>query len=107
MPGCKEAIKPEKTDRDLLRRYGLSAERLYRGAGCKKCSGTGFRGRTGIFELYISDDELEEMILKEGRESEIRNSLVSKGMKRLIRDGLEKAVRGVTTIDEVDRVVEE
>jgi type II secretory ATPase GspE/PulE/Tfp pilus assembly ATPase PilB-like protein len=103
---CKQPYKPKKREQEILARYGLSSESLFYGKGCKRCNGTGYRGRTGIFELFIPDEELEEMIVKGKRESEIQAWLLSKGMRPITKDGLCKAVSGITTVEEVERVME-
>ncbi len=103
---CKEKVNPKKREQEILAKYELPMGPLFRGRGCKSCSGTGFRGRDGIFELFSIDEEVEEMIVKDKRESEIRTYLLTRGMKPLIINGLKKALEGITTISEVERVVE-
>jgi len=80
---------------------------LFCGKGCKTCNGTGYHGRTGIFELLATDDQIEEMILQGRKDSEIKAYIVSKGMKPLIINGLQKALQGVSTVAEIERVLAE
>jgi general secretion pathway protein E len=77
------------------------------GAACRTCSGTGYRGRTGIFELLALDDELRDLILASTRAHAIRQAALKKGMCTLRDDGLRKVAHGVTTTEEVFRVTQE
>jgi len=103
---CIEKKPPSKVESEILSNHGFSPESpLYFGKGCSLCNNTGYRERVGIFELFKTDEELEEMIIRHRRESELRKFLLSNGMRTLIIDGLQKAVDGVTTISEVERAV--
>lgn len=102
---CKEQYKPTIIEKELFLRHNIKPGPLYRGKGCKKCFKTGYSGRTGVFELFQSDENIEQMIIKDKRESEIREYIISRGMKPLIISGLEKVLEGVTTIQEVERIV--
>lgn len=79
--------------------YGPAAK------GCDDCHGTGFRGRIGVFEIMAMDDELERLFLAESPSEAIRAAALSAGMKTLRQDALEKVAAGVTSLDEVARVV--
>jgi general secretion pathway protein E/type IV pilus assembly protein PilB len=102
---CKEKVPANPVEKELLKQFGYTKRTLFRGRGCASCNNTGFHGRTGIFEICIPDDTVEEMIVKNTRDTEIKNYLVGRGMKTLMRAGLEKAVSGITTIAEIERVV--
>ena len=105
-PHCKESYEPSKA---LIHKWGIKDKlnaRLYRGKGCDYCKGTGFRGRSGIFELMSVDDEIREMIIGEASTVSLRKKCQVKGMKLLSEDGLNKALSGVTTIEEIARVCE-
>jgi general secretion pathway protein E len=80
---------------------------MQRGAGCSECRGTGYRGRAGLFELLTFTDEMREAVTARKPRSELRALALSQGMVPLRLDGLDKARRGVTTIDEVMRVTQE
>jgi type IV pilus assembly protein PilB len=80
---------------------------LYRGKGCKVCGGAGFTGQIGIFEVFRVTDKIRELILKQASASEIRKTAVKEGMEVMFEDGLSKVERGITTIEEVLRVVRE
>ncbi|MFA5997417.1 MAG: GspE/PulE family protein [Candidatus Paceibacterota bacterium] len=80
---------------------------LYRGKGCKVCGGSGFQGQIGIYELFRITDAIREMILREATVGEIRKKAIADGMTTIFEDGLDKVERGVTTIEEILRVVNE
>ncbi len=103
---CAKQRQPSKHEQEILKSHGFSSDsKLSEGQGCSSCNNTGYRGRTGIFELYTSDEELESMISKNLREAEIRAYLTSKKVKTLTDDGLQKAINGITTISEVERAI--
>jgi type IV pilus assembly protein PilB len=106
-PKCKDAYVPAA---DLLRSIGLSgsdARRLvlYRPVGCELCHGTGFRGRTGIYEILEMKETLRRLITSGASEAMIRTSAIEAGMVPIGQDGLSKALSGETTIDELRRVI--
>src|SRR3989339_56782 len=80
---------------------------LYRGRGCHVCGNSGFQGQIGIFELFRVTDAIRELILREATVAEVRKKAISDGMTTMFEDGLAKVERGVTTIDEILRVVSE
>jgi general secretion pathway protein E/type IV pilus assembly protein PilB len=74
---------------------------LFRGAGCKACRGTGYRGRTGIYELMVTDDEIRDLCSQRISAGVIRRKALEKGMMTLRQDGYRKVLSGQTTVDEV------
>ena len=105
-PECKEE------DRDISdeerRLLGINpGVTLYRGTGCENCAGTGFRGRTGIFELLVIDELARNKIVKNIDSAELRKVARHSGMRTLMEDGTRKVMRGITTISEVLRVTQE
>ncbi|KEF34191.1 ATP-binding protein [Deinococcus sp. RL] len=104
---CTECKQPTNADPDVLRRLGLTEEEvrgasLMRGAGCPRCGGTGYKGRMGIHELMVIDDPLRRAIGAGQTASELRDvALRESGMKTLRQDGIEKALAGLTTLEEV------
>jgi type II secretion system protein E len=78
--------------------------KLWKGAGCRACRNTGFRGRSGIYELMITGDTIREMCVQRVNASHIRNQAIKEGMITLRQDGWRKVLQGKTTIDEVARV---
>ena len=105
-PRCKEPYVP--TDEELqelqLDRYQLRNGPFFRRGGCPKCADTGYLGRTGIYELLMVDDEIQNLILKGADANVIRKAGIRKGMTTLRQDGAEKVIAGLTTVQEVARV---
>ena len=95
---------------DLAEAVGLAnaadlAEGTKRGRGCTYCNESGYRGRTAIFELLEVDDHLRELIARPVSTAELRAAAIEAGMTTMLRDGVEKAMRGITTVEEVLRVL--
>ncbi len=106
-PACKE-VDPEPANKEELKILGNSdSVTLYRGRGCDNCVYTGFRGRSGIFELLTVTDELRKLILKSADANQLRETARQEGMITLLEDGIEKIKTGVTTLSEVYRVTQE
>ncbi len=104
---CRESYIPDK---ESLAEVGLKKEdvkTLYRGRGCPDCLDTGYRERTGIYEILVLDSELRELILQRADSDTIRKKALEKGMETLRGDGAKKVVRQSTTIEEVLRVTQE
>lgn len=80
---------------------------LYRGRGCKVCGNSGFHGQIGIFELFRITEGVREFILREAPVSEVRRKAIEEGMTTMFEDGLNKVEKGITTIEEILRVVSE
>ncbi len=80
---------------------------LFRGKGCRVCGNSGFQGQIGIFELFRVTDSIRDLILKSAPASEIRKTAVKEGMITMFEDGLKKVEKGITTIEEILRVVRE
>ncbi|MFO0925999.1 MAG: ATPase, T2SS/T4P/T4SS family, partial [Gemmataceae bacterium] len=78
--------------------------RVWKGAGCRACRNTGFRGRTGIYELMVTGDTIREMCVQRLNASAIRNQALKEGMLTLRQDGWRKVLQGTTTVDEVARM---
>ena len=101
---CK--VKADPTERDILR-LGISSDiPIYRGAGCPECSGTGYKGRTGIYEILTLTQSIRDLISTNATQNEIRQEAISRGMVTLGRSALEKVLSGITSTDEVYRAVE-
>jgi type IV pilus assembly protein PilB len=79
---------------------------LYRPVGCNQCSGTGYRGRLALFELMMVTEEIELMAVERRSSDDIRRLALSQGMRTLREDGYEKVRSGVTSLEEVLRIVE-
>jgi general secretion pathway protein E/type IV pilus assembly protein PilB len=108
-PECAAMGEPDPTEAALLRaELGDKAPtELRRGTGCRSCQGTGYRGRSGLFEMMPVDDSIRELILREASSREIRRQAVANGMQSLRRDGWRHLLAGKTTIEEVLRVTKD
>jgi general secretion pathway protein E len=108
-PNCKRPYdKPQELA--FLGNQNFPAEagrQLYKGEGCKNCLETGYFGRTGIFELLTIDDDIRDLILKRSSSHIIKQLAVKKGLISLREDGLQKALSGETTLEEVYRVTQD
>ncbi|MGB9667081.1 MAG: GspE/PulE family protein, partial [Candidatus Cryosericum sp.] len=106
-PGCKTAYAPSDADRALYRDAGLPdpAEQLYRGTGCASCEGSGYMGRSGIFEVLDVTRPLRELIEQRPSAERIRDEARKQGMIDMKTAGLIRAAEGITTLDEVRRLV--
>ena len=103
---CKEEYSP---DAESLQSIGISREmldgkKICRGRGCPSCLDTGFKGRSGMFELMILDEPVRNLILKTSDANAIKQKAVEQGMFTLRQDGAQKVLSGITTIEEVFRV---
>ncbi len=108
---CKESYHPRAEEiatlGDNLSRLHSSGDgefQAYRGVGCEQCGETGYRGRVGIFELMVINDEIGHMIAEKQSARLVRKAALEYGMVPLIVDGWEKVGAGITTIEEVSRV---
>ena len=80
---------------------------LYKPAGCEECNHTGYRGRTGIYEMMLLDDDLRQLVLKNVDSGTIKKQAAGKGMRSLMDDGAQKVIRGITSVAEVLSVTQE
>jgi general secretion pathway protein E len=104
---CKEAYKPDMTVQSLgVRPDRLSKYTFYRAKGCDKCFQTGYRGRIGIYEIMLMDNKIKTLIQRTVDSFQIKQEALKLGMATLRRDGIEKVLRGITTIEEVVRVTQ-
>jgi general secretion pathway protein E len=109
---CREAYQPTAEE---LKEVGLTPEAvaragnppIYRAKGCEVCGRNGYRGRTGIYELLMVDDDIRQLALKNVDSSSIKRSGVQKGMRTLLDDGARKVLAGETTLAEVLSVTQE
>jgi type IV pilus assembly protein PilB len=103
-PRCKQPDKD--VEPRVIKMLGFSADEaknitFYKGRGCDNCHGTGFRGRQGIFELMVLNNEIRELAFRQAALVELRQAAVAGGMRNLLADGRLKILHGVTTPDEV------
>jgi len=99
---------PEAVKQLGLRRLQPDGEIfLYQARGCAVCNGTGFIGRTGLAEVLVVSDEIRRLILRHAEARELHRAAVAEGMRSMYDDGIEKALAGITTVEEVLRVTRE
>jgi type II secretion system protein E len=104
---CKESFVPDDWEA-LKREFGDAAPAvLYRGRGCRECQGTGYRGRTGVFETMEVTGQVRNMILERASAGEIRRVALGQGMQSLRDDGWRLIREGRTTLEEVLRVTKD
>ena len=101
--GCKQPYDPTANELQIL---GLDEKQAQEasfmmGAGCDNCGGTGYRGRKGVFEIFIVDEEIEAMIYNNVSLVELRHKARQMGMRSMRADGFRKVLAGITTLDEV------
>ncbi len=85
---------------------GVQRNSVWEALGCSKCNGIGFLGRIGVFEAVLIDDEIEKAVIKNPSERDIRDAARGQKLLRLVEDGVIKVLKGVTTLEELDRVVD-
>jgi type IV pilus assembly protein PilB len=102
-PDCKQPYTPTEAELRALNLLSanLAEARFSKGHGCDRCRGTGYRGRAGIFEIFVVDDEIRHLINEGVPVSKIRQRARDLGMRVLREDGIRKVVSGMTTPEEV------
>ncbi len=107
-PDCKEAYQPDLAevplDFPMADRNAGPIPKLWRGRGCRSCRQSGYRGRTGLYELMVTGDVIRELVVQRVSATLIRHEALKFGMVTLRQDGWRKVLQGITTIDEVGRV---
>jgi len=105
-PDCKQEAHPKS---QVLIEAGFDADNLpetvFRAVGCKKCGGTGYRGRLGVHEVLMMSEEISRLCVEAATAEEIRQVATEQGMLTLRQDGLEKVRMGQTSIEEIVRVI--
>ena len=110
---CERCRQPYVPDLKMLNAINFNTEKLpekvvfYFGKGCSECSNTGYKGRTGIYELMVIDDSLSSLIVSGADRGKLEKQALANGMITLKVDGLEKVKKGITTIEEILRVTEQ
>lgn len=116
-PHCKEKIALADKDKDVVkaiishiqdRSYleGISTEFIWKAKGCDKCNMTGYKGRTGIYEAIFTDENIENIVNQNPSEREIRKAALPQNMLTMAEDGVLKILSGMTSLDELGRVVD-
>lgn len=108
---CPECKTPAKVSEDVLVNFNISEKpkdaQIFTSKGCPACKFTGYKGRTGIYELIMMNDILREMVLQKASSQQIKKKAVELGMRTLRQDGWQKILKGITTIEEVMRVTQQ
>lgn len=100
-PKCRQLYDPPRPLRRALDRMGCQIDAFYKGAGCKACRNTGYKGRIGIHELLLVNDELRDAVLSDPSISHLRDIALRSGLITLQYDGFRKVREGITTVEEV------
>jgi general secretion pathway protein E/type IV pilus assembly protein PilB len=111
-PACRKPLELDTAKIELLRKEGFPVEELathtvYEPVGCDACRGSGFKGRTGIYEILTVDDHIRPLIIDRSASSDIKREAMRHGLHTLRDDGWRKVLDGVTTVEEILRVSEE
>jgi len=103
--GCKTAFEPSEAQlKDLhLTEEDIKGKKFYYGRGCSRCNGTGYKGRLGVFEIMVFNEEIRELIMNRASTNVLRMASLKAGMKPLRENGLAAIYDGLTTIDEIAR----
>ena len=111
-PACRKPVVIDDAKREFLKNEGFPMDKLathtiYEPDGCDDCRGSGFKGRTGIYEILSIDDHIRPFVINRASASEIKREALKHGLHTLRDDGWRKVLSGATTVEEVLRVAEE
>jgi len=103
---CRAPVEPSSDIKLFLNRHGINVDdhTYYMGKGCKQCSGSGYWGRFAIHEILFMDANIKELIIADASEAEIRKAAAEAGTKSIFEEGILRAQRGLTTLNEIIRV---
>ena len=106
---CKAPLQSKQEILGQIKGAGFDIQKieLYEGRGCKDCRFTGYRGRTGIFEILTITETIRDLILNHASSQQIKQKAISQGMRTLRQDGLQKVLKGLTTFTEIVRVTQQ
>jgi type II secretory ATPase GspE/PulE/Tfp pilus assembly ATPase PilB-like protein len=104
-PNCLEPYEPPPIQLKVVPESLLADAQFRRGAGCDQCNNTGFLGRMPVSELLLATEPFREAVLKKLPTSALETMAIEQGMRTLWQNGLERAVSGQTTLEEVIRVI--
>jgi type II secretory ATPase GspE/PulE/Tfp pilus assembly ATPase PilB-like protein len=104
---CKQVYSPSKLEGQILRLGSRSeAPPIYRAAGCHKCDRSGYKGRLSLMELLRFDSQLDELVARKATMRELTAEARAKGFTTLAEDGIRRVLEGVTSMDEISRVMD-
>jgi type II secretory ATPase GspE/PulE/Tfp pilus assembly ATPase PilB-like protein len=102
---CTKCRVPYRPSKELLVELGINPQKrdwiFYKGEGCPNCKNSGYRGRCGIYEVMLVDEEIRKQCLHHASTDQIKKAALKAGMRTLRQDGLLKVVNGITSIEEV------
>jgi type IV pilus assembly protein PilB len=108
---CHECREPFKPTHEVLRLNGFPSKELsgdvtlYRARGCSRCNNTGYKGRLGIYEVMVVSEAIRRLIVERKSADEVSRVATAEGMRTLREDGLEKVLQGMTSMEEIARVI--
>lgn len=116
-PDCKKKVELSERDKKIISQTlqsvkdktyieGINESETYEGAGCEKCNFTGYKGRTGIYEAILTDEKIEAVVKENPSEREITKAAENQGLLNMQQDGIIKVLQGMTSIDELRRVID-
>ena len=110
-PNCRHSFEEEtknfeKLSPALKKYFPEKTITLYKGNGCDLCQGIGYKGRTAVFEFIHVTPEMQNLILKNPTSAQIWELAEKQGARRMFEDGMKKVKAGITTLEELTRVVE-
>jgi len=112
---CKEAYEATAREHELITRIASGYPEplpvptpliIYRSVGCPACGNTGFKGRTSLFEAIVIDNAVEEVVIRDPREHIILEAARHQKIPSMAEDGISKVLRGITSLDELERVID-
>jgi len=114
---CKKKIPLESKNKEVIDKVlaqipdsvyldGIQRVHIWAAVGCPKCNSIGFRGRIGIYEAILIDDKIEKAVITNPSERDIREAAKGQKLLTLVQDGIIKVLSGITTLEELDRVVD-
>jgi type IV pilus assembly protein PilB len=101
---CENCKAPQQVSAAVLKEHGLAGAQPLEPVGCKRCGGTGYRGRIGVYEVLTVSEKIRALILERASVDEMIAVAESEGMRRLRDDGIQKVREGLTSIAEVERM---
>ncbi|MBX4211151.1 GspE/PulE family protein [Candidatus Parcubacteria bacterium] len=115
-PDCKKEIAPDEREKKIIEavlaktpedeKKDISVDKMWKPVGCAKCNNTGYRGRIGIYEGILMDEEIEKIVTENPSEREINKAAEHQHILTLAEDGILKVLRGMTSLEELERVVD-
>jgi type II secretory ATPase GspE/PulE/Tfp pilus assembly ATPase PilB-like protein len=103
---CKVAYEPEGATRHLLGMQEGDERPIFQAAGCARCDQIGYRGRMAIMELFKLDAEIDELIARRATGRELKAAAASRGFRSLADDAIGRVLAGITSLEEISRVVD-